>query len=139
VWRVADLDPVPVPVEVDRPDVAGADLEGGGGFVGVGEPVQPGEPDRLVRRVEVGEDAARADGAELPVVADQAHSPAPAQGVVDGGVEGEGVGHPGLVDQQQRLRADLVGPLRQRVMLVDGPGEPREGVCLDAGGFGELG
>ena len=24
-------------------------------------------------------------------------------------------------------------------MLVDGPGEPREGICLDAGGFGELG
>ena len=43
--------------------------------------------------------AARADGAGCRV-ADQAHSPAPAQGVVDGGVEGEGVGHPGLVDQQ---------------------------------------
>ena len=41
-----------------------------------------------------------ARAASAPAVADQAHSPAPAQGVVDGGVEGEGVGHPGLVDQQ---------------------------------------
>ncbi len=84
--------------------VAVADQEGGGGFVGVGEAVQLGEPDRPVGVLEVGEDAAGADRGELLVVADQAHPPAVSQGVADGGVEGGGVGHPGLVDQQQGLR-----------------------------------
>ena len=60
-------------------------------------------------------------GAELPVVADQAHPATPVEDVVDGGVEGEGVGHPGFVDQQQRLRADLLGPVRERLVVVDAP------------------
>jgi hypothetical protein len=114
-------------------------VEGGGGFVGVGEPVQLGEPDRSVGGVEVGQDAAGADGAELLVVADQAHPATPADDMVDHGGEGEGVSHPGFVDQQQRLRADPVGPVGERQLSVDGPGEPVQGVGGDAGGFGELG
>ena len=77
-------------------------------------------------------------GAELLVVADQAHPPALSQGVADGGVEGGGVGHPGLVDQQQGAGPDLVGPVRQRSVVVEGPGEPGQGVGGDAGGLGEL-
>ena len=60
--RVGDRDPVPVGIEVDGLWVAVADLEGGGGFVGIGEPVQLGEPDRRVGALEV-----REDGRSLPL------------------------------------------------------------------------
>ena len=66
---------------------------------------------------------------------DQAHPPTAAEDVGNGGVEGNGVSHARFVDQQQRLRADSVGPLRQWLLVGDGPGEPMQGVGLYAGGL----
>jgi hypothetical protein len=62
--------------------------------------------------LEVAEDTAGADRGELLVVADQPDTATAADDVVDGGVEGEGVGHAGLVDHHQRCRPDQIGPAR---------------------------
>ena len=83
------------------PRVAVAQGEGGGGFGGVGEPEQLGEPDRAVGGLDVAEHAAGADRGELLVVTDQPDTAAPLDDVADRGVEGEGVGHAGLVDHHQ--------------------------------------
>jgi hypothetical protein len=54
--------------------------------------------------------------------------------MADHRVEGEGVGHPGLVDHQQRLRPDRCGPLGDGSIVVDRPAEPSQGVGRHAGG-----
>jgi hypothetical protein len=61
--EVRDVDPVAVEVEAERFRAAVADGEGGGGFGGIAGPVQLGEPNRTLLRLEVGEDTAGADRA----------------------------------------------------------------------------
>ena len=78
------------------------------------EPVQFGEPDGAVGGFDVAEDAAGADRGQLLVVTDQPDTAAPADDEGDGGVEGDGVGHPGLVDDHQGVGADPGRPVRQR-------------------------
>ena len=74
--------------------------------------------------VDVAEHPAGAGGGALPVVPDQQHPPAPAGDEADGGVQLRGRRQPGLVDDDQRVRADLGDPLRAvgfgvSVSLVD--------------------
>ena len=51
---------------------------------------------------------------------------------MDAGVEGQGVGHAGFVDDHQCRRPDRCCPLR-KVAMVKRPGEFGEGVGADAG------
>ena len=125
--EVADVDPVVVEVEAERFRPALAQGKGGGGFGRVGEAVEFGEPDGAVGGGDVAEDAAGADRRQLLVVADEPDTSAAADDEVDGGVEGDGVGHPGLVDHHQAVGPDRRRPVGQ-VVVGDGPGEFGEGV-----------
>ena len=86
--------------------------QGGGAFGGVGEPHQLGQVQRAVGGGDVAQDAAGADRGELLVVPDQPDLPAAGGDEVDGGVQGEGVGHPGLVDHDQGPWPDRLRPSR---------------------------
>jgi hypothetical protein len=77
-----------------------AEGERGCGFGGVGEPVQLGQVEGAVALLDVAEDATGADCGELLIITDQADTRAAIDGELDGGVEGQGVGHAGFVDDQ---------------------------------------
>ena len=62
--------------------------------------------------LDVAEDAAGADRGELLIVTDQPDAAAAVDDELDGGVEGEGVGHAGLVDDHQGRRSDRWPPSR---------------------------
>ena len=66
-------DPVMAGVPADRGAVAGAQLEGGGGFGGVAEPVQDGQLGSAGLGCDQAQRAAGLDGRELPVIAEQPH------------------------------------------------------------------
>ena len=69
--EVADVNTAVIEVEAECLGFAVAEGEGGGGFGGVGEAVQLGEPEGAVGVLDVAEDAAGADRGELLVIADQ--------------------------------------------------------------------
>jgi len=87
--------------------------------------------------VDVAEYAAGADRGELLIITDQAHTAATTDDELDGGVEGEGVGHPGLVDDHQRRPVDALRPAGQ-VTMIDGPGQFRQRFGRCTGGIAEL-
>jgi hypothetical protein len=119
---VADVDALPVKVEAERFGLAVTQGEGGSGFGGVGEPVQLGEPDRAITGLDVAEHPAGTDRGELLIITDQPDTATAADDELDGGVQGEGVGHAGFIDDHQRGPADALRPVGQ-VIVVDGPGE----------------
>jgi hypothetical protein len=61
---------------------------------------------RTVDVLDVAEDAAGADRGELLIITDQSDTRAAVNSEPDGGVEGEGVGHAGFIDDHQGRRAD---------------------------------
>jgi hypothetical protein len=87
---------------------------------------------------DVAEHAAGADRGELLVVTDQPNTAAASDDEMHGGVEGEGVGHPGLIDHDQGRRPNPAGPLGQ-VVLLKGPGEFGEGVGVGVDLVAKLG
>jgi hypothetical protein len=95
------VDAVVVEVEAEGLGASLAEGERGGGFGRIEEPNDLGEPARSVLGLDVAQHPARADRGELPVVADEPDAASPADHVVDGAVEAEGVGHAGLVDDDQ--------------------------------------
>ena len=133
--EVADVDAVVVEVEAERFGVAGAQREAGGAFGGVGEADEFVELDGAVGGLDVAEDAAGADRGELLVVADEAHRSAAVEDELDDLVQREGVGHAGLVDDDQARRPDVLGPRGERSPVVEGVGEEghRVGVGVDLG------
>ena len=62
--------------------------------------MQLGEAQRAVGVRDVAEDAAGADRGELLIIADQPDACTAFDGELDGGVEREGVGHAGFVDDR---------------------------------------
>ena len=100
--------------------------------------MQLGQAEGAVGVCDVAEDTAGADRGELLIITDQPDTRTATDGELDGGVEGEGVGHAGFVDDHQGRRADRCRPVRQ-VAVVKGPGEFGEGVGADAGLLGEDG
>ena len=122
---VSDVDASPVQVEPERFGLAVAEGEGGGSFGRVGEAVQFAQPDRAVTGLDVTEDAAGADRRELLIITDQPNAAAAADHELHSGIQGEGVGHPGFVDDHQRRPADGFRPIRQ-VSVLDGPGQLRQ-------------
>ena len=63
--------------------------------------MQFGELQDAVGVFDVAEDAAGADGGELLIITDQPDTRAAVDGEPDSGVEGQGVGHARLIDDQQ--------------------------------------
>jgi hypothetical protein len=121
---VADVDASPVEVEPECLGSALAEGQGGGGLGRVSEPMQLTQPDRSVAGSDVTEHPAGADRSELLIITDQPNTATAAHNELNGGVQGEGVGHPGFVDDHQAGPADTLRPLGQ-VMVVEGPGELR--------------
>jgi hypothetical protein len=66
--------------------------------------------------LDVAEDTAGADRGELLIISDQSDVRAAIDGELHGGVEGQGVGHAGFVDDHQGRRADPRSPIRQFAM-----------------------
>ena len=60
---------------------------------------------------DVSERAAGADRGKLLVVTDQPNTAAAFDDVLHGGVEGDGVGHPGFVDHHQGGRPNVASPV----------------------------
>ena len=123
------MDPLLVEVEAERFGSAVAEGEGGGGFGGVGEPVQLGEPDRAVGGLDVAEHAAGADRGELLVVTDQPDTAAPADDELARRRPGRGCRpcRPRRSPPRCR-RPDPRPPSRAVAVCADGPGEFGEGV-----------
>ena len=113
------MNPAVVEVEAERLGSAVAEGEGCGGFGGVGEPVQLGEPERAVGVGDVAEHAAGADRGELLVITDQPDTAAASDDELHGGVKGKGVGHPGFVNHHQGRRPDRGRPVGQVVVAED--------------------
>jgi hypothetical protein len=103
---VADMNPAVSKVEVERPRVAFAERERRCRFGGVGEAVQFGKPEGAVGLGDVAQHTAGADRGELLIISDQADVRTAIDGELDDGVEGEGVGHAGFVDDQQCRRVN---------------------------------
>jgi len=97
-----------------------------------GEAVQLGQVERTVGLFDVAEDAAGADRGELLIITDQPDIRTTTNSELHGGVEGEGVGHAGFIDDHQCRRAGRGRPVQQLAM-VKGPGEFGEGVGADSG------
>lgn len=95
------MDPAAVEVEPERLGLSLAQRQGGGAFGGVDEPHQLGEVQRPVGGGDVPQDTAGADRRKLLVVPDEAHGPAAGDDEVDGGGQGQGVGHTRLVDHHE--------------------------------------
>ena len=88
------------------------------------------QPAGAVRRFDVAQDTAGADRRQLAVVPDEAHAAAADHHLGDRPVEAEGVGHAGLVDDDQAVRADAGHPGGRRLLrMVETPGELGEGVA----------
>ncbi len=68
--------------------------------------MQLGQAEGAVGAGDVAEDAAGADRSELLIITNQSDTRPAVDGEPDCGVEGEGVGHAGLVDNDQRRPAD---------------------------------
>ena len=68
--------------------------------------------------LDVAEDAAGSDRGELLIITDQPDTRPAVDGEPDCGVEGEGVGHAGLVDDDQRRRSDPRRPVREVAVFV---------------------
>ena len=74
--------------------------------------MQLGELQRAVNVFDVAEHAAGADRSKLLIITNQPDTRPAAESELNGGVEGEGVGHAGLVNDDQRRRSDPRRPLR---------------------------
>ena len=85
-----------------------------------------------VNVLDVAEDAASTDRGELLIITNQPNTRTAIDGEPDCGVQGQGVGHAGLVDDDQRRRSDPGHPVRQ-VAVPQGPGELGERVGADPG------
>ena len=70
-------------------------------FGGVGEAMQLGQAEGAVGVCDVAKHAAGADRGELLIISDQPDTRTATDGELDGGVEGQGVGHAGFVDDHQ--------------------------------------
>jgi hypothetical protein len=114
--HVADMDPAVINVELKPRRVALAEGKRCCRFGGVGEAVQLGQLYSTVLGFDVAEDATRADRGELLIITDQSDVRTACECELDGGVEGQGVGHAGFVDDHQGRWADRCRPVRQFAM-----------------------
>jgi len=134
--QVADMNTAVIKVEVEPRSIAVAEGERCCRFGRVGEAVQLGEAEGAVGVGDVAEDAAGADRGKLLIITDQADTCTASDGELQRGVEGQGVGHAGFVDDQQGSTAQPLPPIGQ-FTVPQRPGEFGEGVGADAGLLGK--
>ena len=115
--HVADMNTAVIKVELERRRVAVAEGERCCRFGGVGEAMQLGQAEGAVGVFDVAKHTAGADRGELLIITDQPDTPTATDDELDGGVEGQGVGHAGFVDDHQGRRADRCRPVRQVAVL----------------------
>lgn len=125
------MDAVVVDVEADSGGVSGAEGKAGGGFggpgFGVGEPHDGAQGDGVVGLGEVAQDAAGGDGGQLLVIAGEAHAGPARQRVTDEGVQVDGGGDAGFVDDEQGVRTDAGEPFSGGVVGGSGGAAPGVG------------
>ena len=80
--------------------------------------MQLGESKGAVGVGDVAQHTAGADRGELLIISDQSDTRTAIDGELDGGVEGDGVGHAGFVDDHQCRRPDRCRPLRKVAVPV---------------------
>ena len=102
-----------IEIEAECAGIAFPQRERGLCFGRVGEAVQLGKLQGAVNVLDVAEDAAGSDRGELLIITNQPNTRAAVDGEPDCGVEGQGVGHAGLVDDDQRRRSDTRRPVRE--------------------------
>ena len=109
----------PTLIEIERQGVpvAVAERKGCFGFGRVREAVKLGELQGAVNMFDVAKDTAGTDGSELLIITNQPDTRPTVESETDGGVEGQSVGHPSFVDDDQRRRSDGGGPVRQLPVL----------------------
>jgi hypothetical protein len=100
--EITDMNAAMIEIEVECLWLAFAEGECCCCFGGVGEAVQLGELEGAVGVFDVAEDAAGSDRGELLIITNQPDTRPTTNSEPDGGVEGQGVGHAGLVDDDQR-------------------------------------
>ena len=106
--EITDMNTALIEIEAECAGIAVPQGERGLCFGRVGEAVQLCETQRAVALLDVAEHAAGADRGELLIITDQSDTRPAVDGEPDGGVEGQSVGHAGLVDDDQRRRSDPV-------------------------------
>jgi hypothetical protein len=117
---VADMNTPVVEVEVECLWSAFSEGEGCCRFGGVGEAMQLGQAEGAMGVLDVAEDTAGNDRGELLIITDEPDTPATTDYELHGGVEGDGVGHAGFVDDHQRRRPDrwVHMPARRSAQVV---------------------
>ena len=130
--QVAHVHPLAVQVEAQRFGVALAQRERGGAFGRVTEPHQFAQLQGTVLGSDVAQDAAGADGGELLIVPDQPHAATTLEDELHRSVQGQGVGHPGLVDHHEGGGVDAGHPVGE-LPGAQGVGELGERVGLGVG------
>ena len=111
------MDPAVIEIELKCLRFAFSEHERGCGLGRVGEAMQLGQLEGAVAVLDVAEDTAGADRSELLIITDQSDTRTTTNSELNRGVEGEGIGHPGFVDDHQSRRVDRGGPLWQLAMI----------------------
>src|SRR5215211_9229501 len=98
--EITDTNPAMIEIEAECAGIAFPQTERGLCFGRVGEAVQLGEVQGAVNVLDVAEDAAGSDRGELLIITNQSDTRAAVDGELDGGVQGQGVSHARLIDDQ---------------------------------------
>ena len=98
---ITDMNTAVIKVELQPRRVALADGKRRCRFGGVGEAMQLSQAEGAVGLLDVAQHTAGADRGELLIITDQPDTPTTSDHELDGGVEGQSVGHPGFVDDHQ--------------------------------------
>src|SRR5215213_12033969 len=104
--EIAHMNTAMIEIEAERAGISVPQRERNLCFGRVGEAVQLGQMQGAMTVLNVAEDAAGSDRGELLIITNQSDTRTTTDGELDGGVEGERVGHAGLVDDHQCRRAD---------------------------------
>ena len=107
----ADMHAAVVDEERQRGGIAVAQMPGGLGFGGVLKPHHLDQGAGAVFAADVAQHPAGGDRCQLLVVADEPNAGAAGHGVADDGVQFQGAGLAGFVDDEQRVGPDAVEPV----------------------------
>jgi hypothetical protein len=114
---ITDMDPAVINVELQPRRVALAESQRCCRFGGVGEAMQFSQAQGAVDVGDVAKHTAGADRGELLIITNQPDTGTPFDSELDGGVEGQSVGHSGFVDDHQCRRADRCHPVGQLAVV----------------------
>src|SRR5688500_2478894 len=109
--QITDVNTAMIEIEAECAGIAFPQGERGLCFGRVGEAMQLSKVQGAVNVLDVTEDAA-STGGELLIIPNQPNTRPPVDGEPDCGIEGQGIGHAGLVDDDQRRRSDPRCPVQ---------------------------